>query len=134
MRLEMHQKHITAMLKGGGVQVSKLHPGLVAAAHNSEQQPPIFSQQQPASSQLPSLTSMGGQGHGHAGDQSTMSDPSDRPELVMPSASEEFTLDDAADLFEENWQEPDYLLRSIDPEAVLPQPQTHNWDNFYAEN
>ena len=34
MRLEMHQKHITAMLKGGGVQVSKLQASLAAVAQD----------------------------------------------------------------------------------------------------
>ena len=57
MRLEVHQKHITAMLKGGGVQVSKLHSGLVTAGHIAGKQDPEFTLQPPASSQPPAYQS-----------------------------------------------------------------------------
>ena len=131
MRLEVHQKHITAMLKGGGVQVSKLHSGLVTAGHIAGKQDPEFTLQPPASSQHPSMTYVGG---GHIGDDSTLSDLAQQTERGIPTALEIYAHEGASTLFEGDWPEPDYLPRSSALDAELPQPQAEHWDNFYTES
>ena len=89
MRLEMHQKHITAMLKGGAVHGMKLEASLAAATpHHGELNPPG------ASNQL--LT------QAHATNQAGRSGLPDaslavNPALHMQSGSEHFTHVDAAD-------------------------------------